>query len=175
MEWFVRTFVKASLAWLAVGVTLGVAMAAHPPWVVYRPAHLHANVLGFVAMMIFGVAYHVIPRFSGHPLHSPTLARAHVWLANAGLLAMVGGFALVAQGRRAGTLLLAAGGLASALGAYAFAYNLWRTIDGPARLREAARRAAAARQASGVTGRAPLPQAGASAPPAAASAPLPRG
>ncbi len=162
MEWFVRTFLKASLAWLAVGVTLGVAMAAYPPWTVYRPAHLHANVLGFVAMMIFGVAYHVIPRFAGHALHSAVLARAHVWLANVGLAAMLAGFALVARGMRAGTPVLALGGLASAAGAYAFVYNLWRTIDGPSRLRAAARRAAAAQQPGGAgAGRRALPQAGA--------------
>ena len=52
MEWFVKAFVKASLAWLALGVTLGVAMAAHPAWMVYRPAHAHMNLLGFVTMMI---------------------------------------------------------------------------------------------------------------------------
>jgi cbb3-type cytochrome oxidase subunit 1 len=162
MEWFVRTFLKASLAWLTIGVTLGVAMAAHPAWAVYRTAHLHANVLGFVAMMIFGVAYHVIPRFAGNALHSARLARAHVWLANVGLVAMLAGFALVANGMGVGTPVLAVGGLASAAGAYAFAYNLWRTIDGPTRLR-----AAAAQQGARQPGRRALPQAGVGAPAAA--------
>jgi cbb3-type cytochrome oxidase subunit 1 len=54
-----------------------VAMAVHPAWAVYRTAHLHMNLLGFVAMMIFGVAYHVIPRFTGHSLHSRRLAAVH--------------------------------------------------------------------------------------------------
>jgi cbb3-type cytochrome oxidase subunit 1 len=62
MEWFVRAFAKASVAWLAAGVTLGVGMAARPAWTVYRPAHVHMVALGFVAMMIYGVAYHVVPR-----------------------------------------------------------------------------------------------------------------
>ena len=56
MEWFVKAFVKASLVWLALGVTLGVAMAAYPAWIIYRPAHMHMVLLGFVTMMIFGVA-----------------------------------------------------------------------------------------------------------------------
>ena len=30
MEWFVRAFLRASLAWLGLGVTLGVAMAVEP-------------------------------------------------------------------------------------------------------------------------------------------------
>jgi cbb3-type cytochrome oxidase subunit 1 len=79
MDWSVKAFVKASLAWLALGVTLGVAMAARPGWAVYRPAHLHMTLLGFVAMMIYGVAHHVIPRFVGHPLHSRRLAGWHWW------------------------------------------------------------------------------------------------
>ena len=93
MEWFVRAFIKASLAWLGLGVTLGVAMAAQPAWIVYRPAHVHMNLLGFVTMMIYGVAYHVLPRFSGHPLHRRGLAGAHWVLANLGLATMVAGSA----------------------------------------------------------------------------------
>jgi cytochrome c oxidase cbb3-type subunit 1 len=145
MDWFVKAFVKASLAWLALGVTLGVAMAAAPAWVIYRPAHMHMNLLGFVTMMIYGVAYHVIPRFSGFPLHSRRLAGAHWWLSNAGLLLMVTGFALRPSVEALGTPVLVAGGTLSALGAYVFVYGLWRTMDGPARLRRAQERAQASR------------------------------
>ncbi|HYD52882.1 MAG TPA: cbb3-type cytochrome c oxidase subunit I, partial [Gemmatimonadaceae bacterium] len=116
MEWYVKAFLKASLAWLALGVTLGVAMAAVPAWVAYRPAHLHMVLLGFVAMMIFGVAYHVIPRFAGHPLASRRAASAHWWIANLGLVAMVTGFVLRVQVGRAATPLLAIGGTCAALG-----------------------------------------------------------
>jgi len=84
-------------------------------------------------MMIFGVAYHVIPRFSGHPLWRRGLAVWHWWLANAGLALMVAGFAARVQSTLApaiGGVLLGVGGTASAVGAYVFAYNVWRTIDG---------------------------------------------
>jgi cbb3-type cytochrome oxidase subunit 1 len=130
MEWFVRAFLKASLTWLGLGVTLGVAMAVHPAWVVYRTAHLHMALLGFVAMMIFGVAYHVIPRFTGHPLHDRRLATAHWWLANIGLGVLVAGFLARPHLGAAVTPLLGAGGLLAATGAYAFIFNIWRTIDG---------------------------------------------
>ena len=127
MQWYVRVFLKSSLAWLAAGVTLGLAMAIHAPWAIYRTAHLHMNVLGFVAMMIFGVGYHVIPRFAGHGLWSERLAGWHVWLANLGLAVMAVGFALRAA--NLGSIVLAVGGTLSAAGAYAFAFNIWRTID----------------------------------------------
>ncbi|HEU5169545.1 MAG TPA: cbb3-type cytochrome c oxidase subunit I [Gemmatimonadales bacterium] len=154
MDWFVRAFIKASVAWLAAGVTLGVGMAVHAPWVVYRPAHLHLNLLGFVAMMIFGVGYHVLPRFAGHPLHRRDLAAAHWWLSNVGLILMAAGFILRpngAAGTAAGAILT--GAALSAAGAYAFAWNIWRTLDEAAR----AQRAAAAREAAGRSR--PLPMA----------------
>jgi hypothetical protein len=133
MDWFVKAFLKASVSWLAVGVTLGVAMGAHPAWSIYRTAHLHMLLLGFVAMMIFGVAYHVIPRFAGNPLRSSGLAGAHWWLANLGLAVMVAGFVLRAQGKPVSSWLLGIGGGAAASGAYIFAILVWRTLDKPRR------------------------------------------
>ncbi|MDB4908547.1 MAG: cytochrome c oxidase subunit [Gemmatimonadetes bacterium] len=131
MEWFVKAFLKASLAWLALGVTLGVAMAAYPLWTLHRSAHMHMVLLGFVTMMIYGVAYHVIPRFTGHPLHSRRAAGVHWWLSNVGLALMVLGFVTRAYGAGIGTVALATGGTLSALGAYVFVYLIWRTVDGP--------------------------------------------
>lgn len=142
MEWFVRRFLKASLTWLAVGVSLGIAMALVPALTVFRTAHLHVNLLGFVTMMIFGVAYHVIPRFTGHPLHSRTLAGVNWWSSNVGLALFALGFVLRARATPGAELVLGVGALGSAVGAYLFAYNLWRTIDGPRALRTAQARTA---------------------------------
>jgi heme/copper-type cytochrome/quinol oxidase subunit 1 len=133
MDWFVKAFIKASVTWLALGVTLGLAIAIYPLWVIYRPAHLHMLLLGFVAMMIYGVAYHVIPRFVGFPLHSTRAAGWHWWMSNVGLLLMVAGFVVRARSGAVVTVLLSAGGILAALGAYTFAYVLWRTLDGPKR------------------------------------------
>jgi cbb3-type cytochrome oxidase subunit 1 len=137
MDWYVKAFLKASLLWLAAGVSLGIAMALHPAWAVYRAAHLHMNLLGFVAMMIFGVAYHVIPRFTGNPLHSRRLAGLQWWLANVGLALFVVGLMLLPAtmyGAMA-RVIVGVGGLLSGVAAYAFVYNIWRTIDGPTKRR----------------------------------------
>ena len=154
MEWFVRAFLKASLAWLALGVTLGVAMGAHPNWTVYLPAHMPMVLLGFVTMMIYGVAYHVIPRFTGHPLHNRRAAGVHWWLANLGLALMVCGFVTRVARPGMGTVVLATGGTLSALGAYIFVYLIWRTVDGPAALRMAEARS---RKAAALSSAKPLP------------------
>ncbi|MEO9117332.1 MAG: hypothetical protein ABI311_14325 [Gemmatimonadaceae bacterium] len=136
MEWFVKAFLKASITWLGLGVTLGVAMAVDPQLIVYRPAHVHMNLLGFVTMMIYGVAYHVIPRFTGHQLHSRRIAGAQWWLANSGLLLMVVGFCLAPHAIPAAPFVLGTGGTLAAIGAYFFVYNLWLTIDGAKQRRE---------------------------------------
>jgi len=141
MDWYVKAFLKASLAWLALGVSVGVAMAAHPLWTVYRLVHVHMLLLGFVTMMIYGVAYHVVPRFTGFPLHNRRAAVWHWWISNTGLVLMAAGFAVRVHEASAGTFVLATGGMLSALGAYTFVYLIWRTIDGPASMRAAQQRA----------------------------------
>ena len=141
MEWFVKAFLKASLAWLALGVTLGLAMAAHPMWTIYRVAHMHMVLLGFVTMMIYGVAYHVLPRFAGFPLHSRRAAAWHWYISNVGLALMVVGFIVRTTAPASGTPILVIGGSLSALGAYLFAYVMWRTLDGSPAMRQAATRA----------------------------------
>ena len=137
MDPFVRRFIRSSLVWLGVGVTLGVVMAVHPAALAFRPAHLHANLLGFVSMMIFGVAYHVMPRFTGRPLHSPRAAALHLWVANLGLAGMVSGFILRVYRWGPGAALLGAGGVLAATGAFLFIYNIWRTVE-PVRARPGA-------------------------------------
>jgi len=131
MDSYVIAFIRSSLVWLALGMIIGLWMVFDPRAIVYRPAHMHANLLGFVSMMIFGVAYHVIPRFAGRPLFSPRVARLHVWLANLGLAGMVSGFMLRAWEGGTGAWLLRTGAVVSALGIAFFITNIWRTV-GPA-------------------------------------------
>ena len=154
MEWFVKAFLKASLASLALGVSLGLAMAAHPPWTIHRVAHMHLVLLGFVTMMIYGVGYHVVPRFAGHPLHSARAAGWHWWASTVGLAFMVIGFMMRAVYPTSGTYVLVAGGSLSALGAYLFVYVIWRTVDGSPATKAAEARA---RESVIAARRAPLP------------------
>ena len=129
MEAFVRRFIRASVLWLGVGVLIGLSMAFWPgAALVYRPAHVHANLLGFVSMMIFGVAYHVIPRFAGSPLHDRRLAALHLTVANAGLAVLVSGW-IARVWWAGGGVLVQAGAALSAAGAFLFIYNIWRTLD----------------------------------------------
>ena len=136
MDLYAKAFIRASLLWFVLGITLGLAMAIHPAWVVYRPAHAHMNLVGFVVMMIFGVGYQMLPRFFGHPIHSSALASAHIWLANLGLTGLVAGFMLAPVIGTASVPVTAIGGSLWAIGAYGFAYNMWRTFDAAERRRK---------------------------------------
>lgn len=73
-------FVAANL----VGLLLGVGALPYS----WRPAHAHMQLLGFVALMIYGVAYHALPRFRGVVFRRPGLALFQVGLANLGLSGM---------------------------------------------------------------------------------------
>jgi heme/copper-type cytochrome/quinol oxidase subunit 1 len=129
MDPYVRNFVRASLMWLGIGVLIGVSMAFWPrEALVYRTAHVHANLLGFVSMMIFGVAYHVMPRFSGTPLHSQRQASVHLWMANMGLALLVGGWIGRLWVPDPAAVALRAGAATSAIGAFLFIHNIWRTL-----------------------------------------------
>jgi hypothetical protein len=117
-------FIWASLTYFSIGIVLGVAMAIFPTLLgTLRTIHVHLNLLGWVSMFMFGVAYHVLPRFSGRPLHSARLADLHVVVANVGLIGMAASFAIWGTGPILGLF-----GTIEAIGGFLFVYNIGRTI-----------------------------------------------
>lgn len=130
MDRYARFFVQASLIYLAIGVVLGVTMIVHEDWTfLFDRAHNHINMIGFVSFMIFGVGYHILPRFTGRPLHSVRLANLHVWLANVGLLGM-SLFWILDAGLKSITLQVIAATFAVVLGVsmIVFIYNMWKSL-----------------------------------------------
>ena len=79
----------AGLAYLLIGVTLGVLFFIYPETRVLRAVHTHVNLVGFAMFLIIGVAYHILPRFRGKPLYSEKLAWWQFWIANIGLIGML--------------------------------------------------------------------------------------
>jgi cytochrome c oxidase cbb3-type subunit 1 len=141
MDWFIKAFIRASLLWFAAGIVLGVAIALDPTWVIYRPAHAHMTVVGFLTMLVFGVGYQLLPRLFGHPLYSRRLGMAHLFLANAGLVGIVVGFLVRPTATFDSRWVTATGGVLFALGALLWIWNMWHTFnaaDARAREREQA-------------------------------------
>jgi len=122
MDRYTKGFVVASLVYFFLAAVLGIWMGGTDGagWV--RFAHVHFNLLGFMAMMIYGVGYFILPRFNGRTLRWPSWVPIHFFLANIGLIGMV---ATVPERPSTGFLLFSA---LSVLSAGMFAVNLGATM-----------------------------------------------
>jgi hybrid cluster-associated redox disulfide protein len=125
MDRFTKGFVIASLVYFFLAALLGIWMGAveTEEWVHF--AHVHFNLLGFMAMMVYGVGYFILPRFNAKILKWPQWLPYHFFIANLGLLGMV---ATAAERPSAGFTIFAA---LSVLGAAMFAINLGVTLMEP--------------------------------------------
>jgi len=124
-------FLKVGMACLILGALLGTLLAvpvtrdllSRAPGAQWRLAHTHLNLSGFVLMTIFGIAYHILPRFAGKPLRSEAWAAVHFWIATFATAGMVIGFIAPAA-----ALLLWTGSVAQLAGIILGVVNLWLTI-----------------------------------------------
>jgi cbb3-type cytochrome oxidase subunit 1 len=125
-------FIKMSLVYLAIGATLGALFPVFPRLLGLKYAHVHLNLLGFMSMMVYGVAYHILPRFQGKMLHSERLAEVQFWLANIGLIGLAIFSALRAYWPALPvTVPLAISGLVELAAIYLFVANMWLTFRQP--------------------------------------------
>ncbi|CAG0941559.1 hypothetical protein ANRL1_00590 [Anaerolineae bacterium] len=120
--WFIRFAIIYFLAAILLGLHMSVAGPVYP----WMPIHAHFNLLGWMSMMIYGVGYHILPRFSGKPLFSDALATAQLWLANIGLVGMAAGWWVRNEG--GSNTVLVVFSLIEALSIVFFAVNMLKTI-----------------------------------------------
>jgi hypothetical protein len=67
-------FLRIAVLYIIAGVTLGIHMAASHDHSMH-PVHAHLNLLGWVAMSLFGLFYRAIPAAA-----ETKLAKAHFWI-----------------------------------------------------------------------------------------------
>jgi len=67
-------FFRIAVLYIVAGVSLGIYMAASNDHSMH-PVHAHLNLLGWVAMTLFGLFYRVIPGAA-----ETKLAKAHFWI-----------------------------------------------------------------------------------------------
>jgi len=89
MDRFVKGFIVMSIVYLALAAVLGIFMLGSQSAMQLKFVHSHLNMLGWVSMMIYGVGYHILPRFMGRPLYSNRLGEAQFYLANISLVALL--------------------------------------------------------------------------------------
>jgi heme/copper-type cytochrome/quinol oxidase subunit 1 len=78
--------IKAAFCFLALGIALGASFAIDRSiGAGLRSLHAQFNLWGWSTLLIYGMAYHMLPRFLGRPLTWPKLAEWQSWLAIIGV------------------------------------------------------------------------------------------
>ncbi len=130
MDPVAKNFVRMSVIYFAIAAVIGTYFmfcSAH-----YRQlfhAHVHVMLLGWISMMIYGVGYHILPRFNGNPVAFPNIAVAHFFVANIALVGFAGTWGL----GRLGYSKIPEQGFAvlNAIGVIMFATNILVSIRKP--------------------------------------------
>lgn len=122
-------FTAISIVYLVIGCPLGVLFLLRPDLIPYlKPVHAHINLIGFVSIMIFGVSYHMFPRFAGKPLYSVRMGKIQFWLANIGLVGMALCWWVFDRDSIASRAGLLSFGMIEAVAAAFYVYNCWKTL-----------------------------------------------
>jgi len=125
-------YLRMSIIYFLVGAIIGVSMLLWPSESgYYATTHAHLNLLGFMSMMIYGVGYHILPRFSGRNIHSHGVMKMQFWIANAGLIGMAISWpvALRSIDSSLPEVILIVSALLSLLAVVLFAFNILKTIQ----------------------------------------------
>lgn len=131
-RWFIKTSLAYCVCAMIVGLILMLRLSLDLPPVVgaLQPAYFHLLMLGWIAQLIFGVAYWMFPKFTAaQPRGNERLGWATYGLLNAGLLLRVIGepLAAVQPGAGIGWVLVLSAGLQVSAG-WLFVANIWPRV-----------------------------------------------
>ena len=136
----VRRYVKTSFVFLALGLLIGgylvlgeFVLNRYPPRLLIT-AHVHLLLVGFMLMVVMGVATWMFPRPARDDVrYRPELAEAVYWVMTVST-AVRAAAELTAPftGAAAPRLVIAAGGLGQLAGTLLFVVNMWWRVRMPA-------------------------------------------
>ena len=135
----VRRYIKTSFVFLVAGLALGAYIVvvqflfeAYPPRLLIT-AHAHLLLVGFMLMMVMGVATWMFPRPAREDSrYRPELAEAAYWVMTVATAARAGAEIGVALAGALGLRwLIAVGGLGQLAGAALFVLNMWWRVRMP--------------------------------------------
>lgn len=113
-------FLRHSIIYALLGISLGIYMAASRD-ISQIPTHAHLNLLGFVAMAIYGFFYRAWPA-----AENDRLAPVHFWVANLGLVGLIIAVGLIHAGFEWADPIAALFSLIVMIGMILFAVILFR-------------------------------------------------
>ena len=129
MDRFVKGFIVMSIVYLGISTILGLVMLGNPNMLSLKFVHSHLNMLGWVSMMIYGVGYHILPRFMGRPLYSAKIGETQFYLANITLIGMLACYTLdVFNPGGPYRMLTVAFGILQAASIFFFFFNMLMTL-----------------------------------------------
>lgn len=135
----IRRYIKTSFLFLLAGMALGAYATVEVnvrgrgvPWPLVT-AHVHLLLVGFVLMLIFGVATWMFPRPAREdPRYRPWLAELIYWMLTVSTaVRALGELGSAAAGVRGGSLLAALGGFGQLAATVAFVVNMWVRVRMP--------------------------------------------
>ena len=134
----IRRYIKTSFVFLVSGLVLGAYIVvaqflldAYPPRLLVT-AHAHLLLVGFMLMMVMGVATWMFPRPAREDSrYRPELAEAVYWVMTAATAVRAGAELGVAAGALGLRWLIAIGGLGQLAGALLFVLNMWWRVRMP--------------------------------------------
>jgi len=135
----VRRYIKTSFVFLIAGLVLGsyvivdeLLVGTYPPRLLIT-AHAHLLLVGFMLMVVMGVATWMFPRPARDDTrYRPELAEAVYWLMTLSTaLRATGEMILALIGAPPLRWLIAVGGLGQLAGAALFALNMWWRVRMP--------------------------------------------
>ena len=124
-------FIKTSLIYLAISTVLGLVITIGPG---YSFMHSHFALIGWLSFFVFGLAYEIIPRYSGKPLFSEKLGFIHFWLGNIGVVGLALSYPFMRMYMLKGKdfsdalLLVTLFGVIETISIFMFIYNIWKSI-----------------------------------------------
>lgn len=129
MDKYAKAFVKASLIYLGIGTLMGEWMVLSPDIrFAFTRVHVHILLLGFMAMMIYGVGYHILPRFMGRPVYSHRLGNLQVWAANITLVGLSLSWIVETSHGGIWHALAVLFGMGQVVSVFLFIINLWMSM-----------------------------------------------
>ncbi|HXY54976.1 MAG TPA: hypothetical protein VEM40_09945 [Nitrospirota bacterium] len=129
MDRYVKGFIVMSIVYLGIAAVLGIVMLANQNVMAIKFVHSHLNMLGWVSMMIYGVGYHILPRFMGRPVYSNKIGETQFYLANISLVAMLVFYTLnVYNPSGIYRMITVVSGAVQAIAIFLFFYNMLMTL-----------------------------------------------
>lgn len=132
MSPYMKRFVYASLFYLGLAAVFGILDGMLDLGYFGSFAHTHFSLLGFMAMIVFGIGYFILPRFNGTDLRFESWVPVHFWLANISLMGMVVFRGLTVEtGQDVYHILFVVSASLQVVSIFMFVVNIWLSLTPP--------------------------------------------